>query len=198
MRTYVTRRITTGRGSEPVAQCRSLVPTSTTSALSLRSRTVARRTVQTLMGSNVALSTSTRPPLQRLCEPSNSGPCRGWSPSGTDPSGPGGTALAIGAECSDHSGPPHQVENDPRTRTTPACLWRSATAPDTAPSAMEPSRSRKNMYSPMPRRSGRDSILVRFTPAKANTARQETSHPGDPEPAPQKTSAVLAGPVAGG
>src|SRR3954454_14497423 len=86
--------MTTGRGSEPVAQCRSFVPTSTTSALSLSNRTVARRTVHTLMGSYVALRTSTRPPLQRLLEPSASGPCRGWSPGGTDPSGPGGTAVA--------------------------------------------------------------------------------------------------------
>src|SRR5687767_213177 len=87
--------MTTGRGSEPVAQWRSCVPTSMTSALDFSSRTVARRTVQTLIGSNVALRTSTRPPLQRLHEPSESGPCRGGSPSGTDPSGPGGTALAI-------------------------------------------------------------------------------------------------------
>src|SRR6185312_13095748 len=86
--------MTTGRGSEPVAQCRSCAPISMTSALDFSSRTVARRTVQTLIGSNVALSTSTRPPLQRLLEPSESGPCRGWSPNGTDPSGPGGTAVA--------------------------------------------------------------------------------------------------------
>src|SRR3954447_24328121 len=86
--------MTTGRGSEPVAQCRSCEPISTTSALDFKSSTVARRTVHTLIGSNVALSTSTRPPLQRLGEPSESGPCRGWTPSGTDPSGPGGTALA--------------------------------------------------------------------------------------------------------
>src|SRR5919112_2347773 len=86
--------MTIGRGSEPDAQCRSWAPTSTTSAFAFSSSTVARRTVQTLMGSYVALSTSTRPPLQRLLEPSQSGPCRGWSPSGTDPSGPGGTALA--------------------------------------------------------------------------------------------------------
>src|SRR3954471_17639514 len=94
MRTYVTKRMTTGRGSEPVAQCSSCVPISTTSALSLSRSTVARRTVQTLIGSYVALRTSTRPPLQRLPEPSASGPCRGWSPGGTDPSGPGGTAVA--------------------------------------------------------------------------------------------------------
>src|SRR5919199_6473462 len=89
-------RITTGRGSEPVAQCSSCAPISTTSALDLSNSTVARRTVQTLMGSYVALSTSTRPPLQRLLEPSESGPCRGWSPNGTDPSGPGGTAVVPG------------------------------------------------------------------------------------------------------
>src|SRR5829696_9258296 len=88
------RRITTGLASEPVAQCSVWLPTSIISAFSFRSRTVARRTVQTLMGSYVALSTSTRPPDQRP-RPSASGPCRGWSPSGTDPTGPGGTAVAI-------------------------------------------------------------------------------------------------------
>src|SRR3954447_5465171 len=97
--------MTTGRGSEPVAQCRSCEPISTTSALDFSSSTVARRTVHTLMGSNVALSTSTRPPLQRLGKPSESGPCRGWSPSGTDPSGPGGTAVATGGSVA--TGPDH-------------------------------------------------------------------------------------------
>src|SRR3954454_3291011 len=189
--------MTTGRGSEPVAQCRSWTPVSTTSALDLSSSTVARRTVQTLMGSYVALSTSTRPPLQRLCEPSASGPCRWWLTGDTDPSGPGGTALAIWAECSEAPGPETQEANEPRTRTTSACLCKSPTAPETAESAIDPSRSRKNMYSPIPRRSGRDSMRVRFTPAKANTARQDTSHPGELDPRPQKISAVLAGPLDG-
>src|ERR1700709_1125530 len=102
--------MTTGRGSEPVAQCRSFVPISMTSALSLRRRTVARRTVHTLMGSYVALRTSTRPPLQRLLEPSASGPCRGWSPGGTDPSGPGGTAVAtLGSVAVGPTGKPHRL-----------------------------------------------------------------------------------------
>src|SRR3954469_21017803 len=64
-----------------------------TSAFSLRSRTVARRTVQTLIGSYVALRTSTRPPDQRP-EPSESDPCRRGPSSGTDPSGAGGTPIA--------------------------------------------------------------------------------------------------------
>src|SRR3954470_22418840 len=187
------RRITTGLASEPVAQCSVWLPISITSALSLSSRTVARRTVQTLMGSYVALSTSTRPPLQRLCEPSASGPCRWWLTGDTDPSGPGGTALAIWAECSEAPGPETQEANEPRTRTTSACLCKSPTAPETAESAIDPSRSRKNMYSPIPRRSGRDSMRVRFTPANANTARHETSQPAELEPLPQNTSAVLAG-----
>src|ERR671910_1512065 len=84
--------MTTGRGNEPDAQCRSRVPTSITSALLLSSRTVARRTVQTLIGSYVALRTSTRPPDQRP-QPSASGPCRWESLRGTDPSGAGGTAA---------------------------------------------------------------------------------------------------------
>src|SRR5215208_6664756 len=93
--------MTTGRGSEPVAQCRSRVPISITSALLLSSSTVARRTVQTLIGSYVALSTSTRPPDQRPV-PSASGPRRWKSLGGTDPTGAGGTALvAIAApKCS--------------------------------------------------------------------------------------------------
>src|SRR5918992_1387924 len=93
-RTYVTSRITTGLGSEPVAQCRSVAPISMTSAFSLSSSTVARRTVQTLIGSYVALSTSTRPPDQRPV-PSVLDPCRWWSTSGTDPTGAGGTAVGI-------------------------------------------------------------------------------------------------------
>src|SRR5919205_220714 len=69
------RRMTTGRGSEPRAQCSSSAPSSTTSALALSNSTVARRTVQTLMGSYVALSTRTRPPLQRF-EPVGTRPRR--------------------------------------------------------------------------------------------------------------------------
>src|ERR671911_1097395 len=100
--------MTTGRGNEPVAQCRSREPTSITSALLLSSSTVARRTVHTLIGSYVALRTSTRPPDQRP-QPSASGPCRWESLGGTDPSGAGGTAaVAIaGEKCSpaDHRNP---------------------------------------------------------------------------------------------
>src|SRR5919107_672791 len=84
--------MTTGRGSEPFAQCRSRVPISTISALLLSSSTVARRTVHTLIGSYVAFRTSTRPPDQRP-EPSEPGPCRWWTGGGTDPSGAGGTAA---------------------------------------------------------------------------------------------------------
>src|SRR5918995_2471653 len=100
--------MTTGRGNEPVAQCRSREPTSITSALLLSSSTVARRTVHTLIGSYVALRTSTRPPDQRP-QPSDSGPCRWESLGGTDPSGAGGTAAVAlaGAKCSpgDHRNP---------------------------------------------------------------------------------------------
>src|SRR5829696_2099891 len=84
--------MTTGRGSEPVAQWSSCAPISTISALLLSRSTVARRTVQTLIGSYVALRTSTRPPDQRP-QPSASGPCRWESIGGTDPSGAGGTAA---------------------------------------------------------------------------------------------------------
>src|SRR5215203_2299462 len=92
------RRITTGLVIEPRAQCRSCGPISMTSAFSLSRSTVARRTVQTLIGSYVAFRTSTRPPDQRP-QPSASGPCRWESLGGTDPSGAGGTAaVAIAGE----------------------------------------------------------------------------------------------------
>src|SRR5918997_1428995 len=84
--------MTTGRGSEPLTQCSSWAPISTISALLLSSSTVARRTVQTLIGSYGALRTSTRPPDQRP-RSSETGPCRRWSLGGTDPSGAGGTAA---------------------------------------------------------------------------------------------------------
>src|SRR5918998_1628089 len=84
--------MTTGGGEEPEGPCRAREPTSITSALLLSSRTVARRTVHTLIGSYVALRTSTRPPDQRP-QPSASGPCRWESNGGTDPSGAGGTAA---------------------------------------------------------------------------------------------------------
>src|SRR5918994_7581226 len=93
--------MTTGLVIEPRAQCRSCGPISMTSALLLSSSTVARRTVQTLMGSYVALSTSTRPPDQRP-EPSVLDPCRRWSSSGTDPAGAGGTAVAIAGRSLDN------------------------------------------------------------------------------------------------
>src|SRR3954471_13344774 len=86
------RGVTTRGGHDPFTQWRSLAPISRTSAFSLSSRTVARRTVHTLIGSYVALRTSTRPPDQRP-QPSDSGPCRWESIGGTDPSGAGGTAA---------------------------------------------------------------------------------------------------------
>src|SRR5918998_261706 len=101
-RTYVFKRMTAGRANEPRAQRRSWLPSSRTSAFSLSSSTVARRTVHTLIGSNVALRTSTRPPDQRLAPSKDSGPCRWWSPGGTDPSGAGGTAVATAPRSVDH------------------------------------------------------------------------------------------------
>src|SRR5919106_538330 len=95
--------MTTGFVIEPRAQCRSWVPISMTSAFSLSSSTVARRTVHTLIGSYVALSTSTRPPDQRP-EPSGFDPCRLRSTSGTDPTGAGGTAVAIAGRSVDGAG----------------------------------------------------------------------------------------------
>src|SRR3954469_7335656 len=81
-RTYVTRRMTIGRGIVVVSAWRSHVARSSSSAFSLSSRTTARRTEHTLMGSNVAFRTSTRPPPSR--------PRRWCSESGVDDTGPGG------------------------------------------------------------------------------------------------------------
>ena len=53
--------MTTGRGIAVCSECSSHAACSSTSAFSLSSRTAARRTVQTLIGSYVALRTSTRP-----------------------------------------------------------------------------------------------------------------------------------------
>src|SRR5918998_3828583 len=116
--------MTTGLVINPRAQWRSCGPISMTSAFSLRSSTVARRTVQTLMGSYVALSTSTRPPDQRPAPSAPADPCRWWSERGTDPTGPGGTTVAIagrsvdggpGGSAGDREGP-----EDPHGLAAPA------------------------------------------------------------------------------
>src|SRR3954467_7556518 len=65
----------------------------------------------------------------------------------------------------------------------------------TGPSSARPSTPAKNMHRPSPCLRGRDSILVRFTPRKANSDRQRTSQPGSPDPTPQKTSEVFHGPA---
>src|SRR5829696_10596477 len=70
---------------------------STISAFSLRSRTVARRTVQTLIGSYVALRTSTLPVAHRPWPARASGPRRWCSSHGAGRSGAGGTCVAIGS-----------------------------------------------------------------------------------------------------
>src|SRR5947209_5822881 len=70
--------MTTGRASVVVAEWSSQSACSRTSAFSLSSRTTARRTVHTLIGSYVAFRTSTRP---------TSRPRRWCSRSDADPSG---------------------------------------------------------------------------------------------------------------
>ena len=59
--TKVTRRMTTGRGIAVCSERSSQAACSSISAFSLSRRTAARRTEQTLIGSKVALRTSTRP-----------------------------------------------------------------------------------------------------------------------------------------
>ncbi|MFZ1925464.1 MAG: hypothetical protein WAU42_04900, partial [Solirubrobacteraceae bacterium] len=62
-------------------------------AFSFKSRTTARRTEQTLMGSKVALRTSTRPPIAVFDD--ELGPCRWCSEGDTDPTGSVGAVLSI-------------------------------------------------------------------------------------------------------
>src|SRR5918998_3506307 len=59
--------MTTGRASVKLSACSAQSPCSRISARSLRIRTAARRTVQTLIGSKLALSTSTRPDDPERC-----------------------------------------------------------------------------------------------------------------------------------
>ena len=87
-----TSRITTGRAMRGALGVELPAPALDSSALSLSSSTTARRTEQTLIGSNVALRTSTRP-LSR--------PRRRCSEGGADPTGAGGTVLPSQAQCSD-------------------------------------------------------------------------------------------------
>src|SRR6202030_8892 len=83
----------TGRAIVEVSECSFAGPRSSRTAFSLRSRTTARRTVQTLIGSYVALRTSTRPPIADVGD--DAGPCRWCSSGDTDPTVSGGTVLAI-------------------------------------------------------------------------------------------------------
>jgi len=103
MRTYVTRRITIGRDMVVVAEWSSHSACSITSAFSLSSSTTARRTVQTLIGSNVALRTSTRPTV---------GPRRWCSSRDADRAGTGVTAVAM-AGASVARGAPATARTEP-------------------------------------------------------------------------------------
>ena len=77
--------MTTGRGSVECSECSSLRAARRPRPCAFSSSTTARRTVQTLIGSNVALSTSTRP---------WSRPRRRCSASGADGGKPGGGGIA--------------------------------------------------------------------------------------------------------
>src|SRR3954468_20200598 len=79
--------MTIGRGMVVDSAWRSHVARSSSSAFSLSSRTTARRTEHTLIGSNLALRTSTRPLPSRP---------RRWCESGVDDSGPGGDCMILG------------------------------------------------------------------------------------------------------
>src|SRR5215204_5349346 len=78
--------MTIGRERLMVSACSRQSACSTTSAFSLSRSTTARRTVHTLIGSYVALRTSTRPPAD---------PRRWCSVGGADPGRSGGVATAI-------------------------------------------------------------------------------------------------------
>src|SRR5918995_4316811 len=163
--------MTTGRGNEPVAQCRSREPTSITSALLLSSSTVARRTVHTLIGSYVALRTSTRPPDQRP-QPSDSGPCRWESLGGTDPSGAGGTAaVAIaGAKCSpgDHRNPRSGARCTGFEPPAATGRRRDGFRPrEPGPLGRRSPRSPARAYGPLGRRSPQSSVTEPSSPERA-------------------------------
>src|SRR5919112_2408669 len=80
--------MTTGRGIAVCSERSSQAACSSTSAFALSSRTAARRTEQTLIGSKVALRTSTRPASRPR------GRC---SMTGANDAGPGGVWLPIAA-----------------------------------------------------------------------------------------------------
>src|SRR4051794_17237745 len=95
--------MTIGFGRLVCSERRLHVERSTSSAFSFSSRTAARRTVHTLMGSYVALRTSTRPPSR---------PRRRCSASDVDPTGAGGELTAmtnLARECSGRRGGSEQV-----------------------------------------------------------------------------------------
>src|ERR1700756_900813 len=110
--------MTTGRAIVVDVECSSHSACSITSAFSFRRSTTARRTVQTLIGSYVALSTSTRPTSRP----------RRWCPvCGADPSGSGGTREAIGVRWRPFSGapggtPPDRAASGGRERPQDAYL----------------------------------------------------------------------------
>src|SRR4051812_18836478 len=85
-RTKVTRRITTGRGIAVCSDRNSQAACSSISALALMRRIAARRTEHTLIGSYVALRTSTRPASRPR------GRCS-WT--GADPTWPGGVTVPM-------------------------------------------------------------------------------------------------------
>src|SRR5215217_7970235 len=82
--------MTTGRGIAVCSERSSQAACSSTSAFDLSSSTAARRTEHTLIGSYVALRTSTRPASRPR------GRC---SMTGADDRGPGGVWLPMAATC---------------------------------------------------------------------------------------------------
>ena len=140
------RRITTGLASEPVGPVQRLAADLDHLGLLLQEQDRGAphgAHVDGLVRRVEHQHTTTRP----TAAPSGLGPCRGWSPGGTDPSGPGGTAVAmtwrsvaIGAdrERAEH---PHAfgvgAQRTDRLRPRPDRRAR-------------PSRSTKNMYVAQP------------------------------------------------
>ena len=125
----MTRRITTGRGSVVCSECSSHDACSSTSAFSLSRSTTARRTVQTLIGSKVALRTSTRPAVtlpRGRCSAGRRGPdvalvAPSWPPWRAR----GSAAVGYGRAAS-------RARRPGRSRATRTLLAVRAAAPSTA------------------------------------------------------------------
>ena len=133
-------RITTGRGSVRLSAWSAQSPCSRTSARSFRTSTAARRTVQTLIGSNEALSTSTRPDDVPRCQAGRRRAARRVGPGSESPASADGTfALHChGArQCSQARGPPDTSRAPAAPRRAPRSASSASPTGASAGAALE-------------------------------------------------------------